>query len=151
MANLMEITEDEVPVRVVLAHFVQFYFEVTCYTGGQNLAAESGHPHNVILRLVHCMSLSVQFHSYIISQRRWTWLSPPASRAGNSRWIRIVSSDDNRERLTRRLPLTTAYALAPWHHIIGFRAPTPTLVIPSSGSSRQPRLHIGRKNKGRQP
>jgi hypothetical protein len=42
----------------------------------------------VILRLVHRMSLSVQSHSYIISQRRWTLLSPPPSRAGNSRWIR---------------------------------------------------------------
>src|SRR6516164_5772377 len=26
----------EVPVRIVLAHFVQFYSEVTCYSWGQN-------------------------------------------------------------------------------------------------------------------
>src|SRR6516164_4701627 len=82
----------EVPVRIVLPHFVQFYSEVTCYSWGQNLAAESGHPHNVILCLVYRMSLSVQPHSYIISQRRWTLLSPPPSRAGNSRWIELMVS-----------------------------------------------------------
>jgi hypothetical protein len=42
----------EVPIRIVLTHFVQIDPQVTPYPKAQNLAAKSGHPHDVILRLV---------------------------------------------------------------------------------------------------
>ena len=49
----------EVPIRIKFSHFLQFEPEIRTDALGQYLAAESGHPHDVILGLVYRMGLFV--------------------------------------------------------------------------------------------
>lgn len=51
----------------------------------KDLAAVSGHPHHVVLRLVDRVRRCVQFHASPSTGRRRTLLTPPPLQAGTSR------------------------------------------------------------------
>lgn len=78
----------EVPIRIILLDFPQLHPQIGRHAFDKNLAAVSGHPHNVVLRLVDRVRRFVQSHAYQSTGRRGTLLTPPPLQAGTSRWIR---------------------------------------------------------------
>src|SRR5215475_4188149 len=78
----------DVPVGIVLLLFPQRDPQRFRHTLAKDLAAESGHPHHVVLRFVHRVGGLVQFHASQSPGSRGTLLTPLPLQAGTSRWIR---------------------------------------------------------------
>ena len=78
----------EMPVEIVFPYLQQLDPQVLGNALDKDLAAVSGHPHNVVLRLVARVGCFVQFHACQSTGRRGTLLTPPPLQAGTSRWIR---------------------------------------------------------------
>lgn len=82
----------ELPVRIVFPHFLDLNPQILGHALDKDLASESGHPHNVVLRLVDRVRRFVQFHAAQSTGSRGTLLTPPPLQAGTSRWIRLNES-----------------------------------------------------------
>lgn len=76
------------PVRIVFPHFLELNQHILGHVLDKDLTSESGHPHNVALRLVDRVRRFMQFHAAPSTGSRGTLLTPPPLRAGASRWIR---------------------------------------------------------------
>ena len=81
----------ELPVRIVFPHLLDLDPQILGHALDKDLAAVSGHPHNVVLRLVDRVRRCVQFHAAQSTGSRGTLLTPPPLQAGTSRWISTLS------------------------------------------------------------
>ncbi len=75
----------ELPVWIIFPHLQQLDPQVLGDALDKDLAAVSGHPHNVVLRLVNRVGRCVQFHACQSTGSRGTLLTPPPLQAGTSR------------------------------------------------------------------
>lgn len=82
----------ELPVLVVFPHFLDLHPQRLVYTLTTDLAAESGQPHNVVLRLVDRVCRFVELHAAQSTGSCGPLLAPPPLQAGTFRWIRCVAS-----------------------------------------------------------
>ena len=78
----------DMPIGIVLLHLSELPPQVLGDSLDKDSAAESGHPHDVVLRLVDGVSGLVQFHASQSTGSRGTLLTPPPLQAGTSRWSR---------------------------------------------------------------
>ena len=99
----------KMPIGIVFLQLQELDPQVLGDSIDKDSAAESGDPHNVVLRLVDGVSGLVQFHALQSTGSRGTLLTPPPLQAGTSRWIRRETLADERRAqpvlaVMRRVP-----------------------------------------------